>query len=394
MKSLLLIYENAAGEPADELDGRTPLQVARCPAATRLASEGLCGVLARVPSGEGARAEALLAALMGVPRADAWRLARGPLEAEAVGADWATYPYAYRADLVTMDEGVMRDGCLVNLTRAETDQLVGTLQDALDALPARIKTVDAGHAVVMVQQDEAKLDIGFAPWLVKGVDEVPRPEGKRAQVRRKVMERAVQALDRQTINDVRVDLGENPVNALWLWGGGPQVELLEKFGGRPLKGIMLTQSAMAHGLAMSLGLPVDALASPCSASDGTAVVDAEYMAKLFKAYDVVVVYVEAPPELIRGSAADKVRMLERMDLLLTDPLLEAVKKVKHRRFVLATVPAASDGTQRARGPVLPVAVWGAHVVADEVLRWDEISCAEGELKRAEPTEVFGRLVGG
>ncbi len=394
MKSLLLIYENAADEPMEALDGRTPLQVARCPAATRLAGEGICGVLARPPSGEGARAEALLAALMGVPRSDAWRLTRGPLEAESVGADWVAYNYAYRADLVTLEEGVMRDAQLSRLTRPETEILVDALQAELDALNVRLLTVEAGYAVALAQSDEVRLEPGHAPWLVEGEDEAPKPEGKRGKLMRDIMQRAAHVLARQNINDVRVDLGDNPATALWLWGGGRRVELLEKFGGRPLKGVMLTQSAMARGLAVSLGLAVQPLRDPWTATDPREVVEAERMAALFKEYDVVVVYVQAPPELIRGPAADKVRLLERMDLLLTDPLLEAIKKVKHRRFVLATVPAAAGWSSRARGPDHPVVVWGAHVHEDGVARWDEESCAEGELDHVDPMDVFGRLVGG
>lgn len=394
MKSLLLIYENAADEPMDALDGRTPLQVARCPAATRLAGEGICGALARPPSGEGARAEAMLAALLGVPRPDAWRLTRGPLEAIGVGADWTTHNFAYRADMVTIEGGVIRDAHLARLTLPETKQLLAAIQPELDQLNVRILPVDAGHAVVMIQNDDGRLEPGVAPWLFHSEDEAPLPEGKKAKPIREVMQRAERVLASQTINEVRVDLRENPANALWLWGGGMRVELLEKFGGRPLKGVVLTQSAMAKGLALSLGLDVQAIADPWMATEPSDVVNPERMVGLFKDYDVVVVYVQAPPELISGPAAAKVHFLERMDMLLTDPLLEAIKKVKHRRFVLATAPtAAAQGLWR-RGPRLPVVVWGAHVHEDGVSRWDEESCSGGELSEVEPMDVFGRLVGG
>ena len=394
MKSLLLVYENAAAEPMAALDGRTPLQVARCPAATRLAAEGLCGVLAKPPSGEGPRAEALLAALMGVPRADAWRLSRGALEAEAVGADWKAFNFSYRADLVTLDQGVMRDARLARLTALETESLVAALQPELNPMGVRLLPVGAGHAVALMNHADHRLDIGFAPWLLEGMDEAPRPEGRRHKVLREIMTSAAGVLAQQTINHVRVDLGENPASDLWLWGGGPRVELLEKFGGRPLKGVVLTQSAMARGLALSLGLEVRALENPWRVAETPSVVQPDEMAQLFKDFDMVVVYVEAPPELMEGSAGERVRLLERMDLQLTDPLLEAAKRVKHRRVVLATVPAAAPGGWRPRWTSLPVTVWGAHVSPDATARWDEESCEEGELKKVEPMDVFGRLVGG
>jgi 2,3-bisphosphoglycerate-independent phosphoglycerate mutase len=394
MKSLLLVYENAAAEPMDALDGRTPLQVARCPHATRLAGEGLCGLLSRLPAGEGPRAEALLAALLGVPRGDAWRLSRGALEAEAVGADWLTFNYAYRADLVTLDQGIMRDAHLARLTPAETERLVASLQAELDALNVRIKPVRAGHAVVMMQQDDVRQETGFAPWLVAENDEAPRLEGKRARLAREVMEAAARVLARQTINDVRVDLGENPVTDLWLWAGGTPVELLEKFGGRNLRGAMLTQSAMARGLGLRMGMTVEPLAEPWLTAEATPAVTGETLTRLWQEHDLVVVYVEAPATLLEGPAKDRVHLLERLDLLVTGPLLEAVKKIKHRRMVLATVPTAAGPGSSRDELELPVVVWGAHVNPDAAARWDEVACAAGELSDVDATDVFGRLVGG
>ncbi len=393
MKSLLLIYENAAAGPRDDLDGRTPLQVARCPHATRLAGEGVGGILGKPPSGEGLRAEALLASLLGVPRADAWRLARGALEAEAVGADWATFNYAYRADLVTVDQGRIRDAHLARLSRLETEQLVAGLQAELDTLNVRVMPVKAGHAVVLMQHEDQRLATGFAPWLVAGDDEAPLPEGKQARQAREVMERAARVLSRQTINDVRVDLGENPATHLWLWGGGPRADILEKFGGRPLRGLMLTQSAMARGLALRLGMAVQALSDTWTSGDATPAVTPEQLGALFQDYDMVVVYVEASPVLIEGTGAERVHLLERLDLLVTGPLFEAMKKIKHRRMVVAALPAADDGTY-SRGEGQPVMVWGSHVNPDEAKRWDEVESEQGELEQVEAMDVFGRLVGG
>jgi 2,3-bisphosphoglycerate-independent phosphoglycerate mutase len=108
---------------------------------------------------------------------------------------------------------------------------------------------------------------------------------------------------------------------------------------------------------------------------------------------MVVVYVEASPVLIEGTGAERVHLLERLDLLVTGPLFEAMKKIKHRRMVVAALPAADDGTY-ARGEGQPVMVWGSHVNPDEAKRWDEVESEQGELEQVEAMDVFGRLVGG
>ncbi len=393
MKALLLVIEDAAGLPQDALDGRTPLQVARCPAATRLAGEGMCGVLARPPSGETARAEAYLAGLLGVPRGDAWRLARGPLEAEACGADWIQYDYAYRADLVTLDEDRMQDGLPAGLTGLETERLADALRDGLLELGAQVAPAGDGHLALLMKRDESRLDVGWAPWLLEGEDEVPEPERRRGEAVRAVFERAAALLPGQPINEVRLDLRENPANALWLWGGGPRVELPDRLGGRALRGVLYSRSAMARGLGRRLGLTTRDLAPSWLEGEGQLALTAEEILADFEQVDLVCVYVEAPRAFLRGPAEEHVRLMERIDVLLTAPLLEAMKRIKLKRMVLAAMPSAGV-PGRIRGPRWPVTVWGAHVHPDEAPRWDEVAGAAGDLGEADPVDVFGRLMGG
>lgn len=392
MKSVLLVYENAADVPRDELDGRTPLQVARCPAAARLATDGCCGLL-KSPGGEPGRVEAMLAALSGVPREDAWRLARGPLEAEAMKVDWAAYSYAYRGDFVTLDEGVLRDSWLSKLSLQETELLAQAVQAEFDPAEARLLTLDPGHVIVLLKSDDTRLDPGRAPWTVEGEVEATLPTGRHGKLLREVMDKAAAVLAKQTINDVRVDLGENPATALWLWGGGPRQDLLQKFGGRPVRAAMLTQSAFAAGLGRLLGMTVEPLLDPWAGHGPADVLDGSRLASLLRDHDWLVVYVEAPRALLAGPPAEKVRLLERMDLLLTQPLLEGLKKVKHRRALLATLDTVTSEADRARPLPRPFALWGAHVEPDAVMRWDEPSCGQGGLGQAEPGRLVDLLAG-
>lgn len=394
MKSVLLVYENAAGEPAGELDGRTPLQVARCAAATRMASEGRCGMLGGAPAGGTPRVEAMLAALCGVPGADAWRLARGPLEAESAGADWSAYNYAYRGDFITLDGGVIRDSRLSKLSLQEAELLTRSVQGAFDPAAVRFLTLAPGHVVVLVKAEDTKLSPGQAPWAVEGEAEASLPPGRHGKLPRSIMAGAADVLARQTINDVRVDLGENPASALWLWGGGPRVELHERFGGRPLKAAMLTQSAMAAGLGRLLGMAVEPLPDPWVGQQPSDVLGAARWARLLKEHDLVVVYVEAPSALLRGPATEKVRLLERMDLLLTAPLFDGVRRIKHRRVAMASLDTTVGEAERERPVRQPVLLWGAHVEPDAAPRWDEPACAAGALASVEPEALFTQVAGG
>ena len=387
MKSIVLIYENAADVPRKELDGRTPLEVARCPAATRLVAEGVGGAFARPSARAPASAESRLAALCGVSEASAALAARGPLEAASLGVDLAAYTHAYCGELVTLDDGRVRDGRLVRLTLQETDALAQAVQKLFDPSRVRLLARAPGRLAVLVRAEGDDLEAGQAPWLLEG-EELDLLPGPGAELMGEMLEKSVQALARQTINDVRVDLGENPASAVWLWGGGP----LARLGAAPLRTRVWTQSAMAAGLARQLDLPVQPLLDPWLAGQPSDVVDAAAVREWLNEVDRLVVYVEAPPEFHRGSAREKVRLLERMDVLLTQPLLDVFKRVKERRFLLASVEAAVSG-DAGRGPPHLLALWGSHMEADTVEHWDETACAAGRLAGASMENVLNRLMG-
>lgn len=387
MKSLVVILESAADLPRAELDGRTPLAVARCPAAARLASEGLTGVLGKAAGRAPATAEARLAAFCGLDSDAVARVARGPLEAASLDVDTAGYTHAYRGELVTLDNGLLRDGRLKRLTLQETEQLAAAVQQRFDPKRVRVLARAPGRLSVLVRAEGEDLAPGEAPWLLEN-DEVYELPARGAELQTEMIEKSAEVLARHAINDIRVDLGENPANAIWLWGGGP----LARLEPAPLRLHFFTQSAMAAGLARLLDAPVSPLLDPWTAAQPSDVVDADALRAWITACDRVVVYVEAPPEFIRGGAAEKVHLLERMDVLLLQPLIDVFRRVKQRRFLLAAVEAAQPSDPARRAPQ-PVAVWGSHLEPDAVQHWDEIACRGGSLSERSMNDLSALLLG-
>lgn len=216
--------------------------------------------------------------------------------------DWATFNYAYRADLGTVDQGRIRDAHLAHLSRLETERLVASLQAELDALNVRVMPVEAGHAVVLMQHEDQRLaGTGFRPLVGGG--------GRRGSVAGRQAgsagarghgagdPRIVPADHQRRAGGSGRESGHPSV----VVGGGPRADILEKFGGRPLRGFMLTQSAMARGLALRLGMAVQELPDTWTSGEATPAVTPEQLGALFQDYDMVVVYVEASPVLIEGT---------------------------------------------------------------------------------------------
>ena len=72
----------------------------------------------------------------------------------------------------------------------------------------------------------------------------------------KLMERAKTILKKHSVNNVRVDLGENPANNIWLWGQGTRPKLpsfKEKFG---VEGSIISAVDLVNGIGKLAGLEV------------------------------------------------------------------------------------------------------------------------------------------
>ena len=387
MKHVVVVYEGAADAPQRELEGRTPLQVARCPNAARLAREGRAGWLKAPAREEDHRSEVLLALLCGCSHPEALQLHRGPVEAAALEEDLRGYTHAFRANLVTLDGGQLRESRVGRLSLEETRLLTASVQDAFDPQQVRLLTAAPARVMVLVRSDQEILAPGLHPDLAEGDVELYLPQGKRGELVRRMLEASGRALQKATINDVRVDLGENPATHLWLWGGGRFYQPGHRAG------LVLSNSQLGRGLARLLGMGWHPLRDPWGEDASSLERNAALFAQSLQEADFLLVHVEAPREAGGyGGAVEKVRLLERVDLVLLGPLMRALEQARPCRVALTAdnllVPSGHEAAGRA-----PVAVWRDGVDQGGVAHWDEPSCREGALGALAPEDLYSITMG-
>jgi 2,3-bisphosphoglycerate-independent phosphoglycerate mutase len=382
LKSVLVIIEGAADVPRDELIRRTPMAVARCPTATKLVSEGRGGLIAPLKPRFHGRHEMLLALWCGVSHEEAAGIARGPLEWEHAAGDWGGYNYAYVGNFVTIDNGVLREGNLSQLSMEETRVLASAIQEFFDPSEARLLPVAGGRVVVALKTDGMP-EPGVPPSKVEGETEAAILSPKKSELPRRIMDKAASVLERVTVNDVRVDLGENPATHLWLWGGGPAPKRPNLSGGRGRTFGMVTNSRMASGFAKLARMQLTDLPDPWSETAESPPIDAAGYGKLLAGVDCLTLYIEPPdrPDGF-GTASQKVHFLDRVDLLVLAPLLDAVAKAGPARVALAT-----DGFLQRKSLKAPWAAWGRGIEPDQVQHWDEASCRNGGLGLADVADA-------
>jgi 2,3-bisphosphoglycerate-independent phosphoglycerate mutase len=325
---LLVVLAGAFDAAADA----TPLSDAEKPALDRMARVGRCGVLrldarsswdgfAAMVAGEG-RAPSLGAA-------------------EALGLGVAVGPgeVAYRADFVTLGDRGLSDPFGGKVRDPEASSLLDAVRAA--APSARLARAGGHRNVCVLPAPE-----GFCPSPWEMVGRRPASGLPADGPVRDLYETAARVLAQHDVNAVRVDLRENPANALWLHGGGAGTA-----GSPPGEGaaVLVGRGAATAGLALAAGLR-----SVVVEGDDD-VLAAAALAEIARG-GLVIVRTESVMDAAVAGAAAKRDALSRADARLVAPLLAAMEE---RDSWIAAVAADSaiDAETRAlsRRPV-PLAV--------------------------------------
>jgi 2,3-bisphosphoglycerate-independent phosphoglycerate mutase len=402
LKHVVVIYEGMADLPSPDLEGRTPMQAARAPVATRLAEAGWAGCSAAARTADDVRAEVTLARLLGVAPTQAAAVQCGPLEALAAGVEAPAGSWAFRLDLVTLDGDVLRSAAVPRLSLEETQALVEALQAEWTEDQVRLRVLAPGQALAVCQVDAAQLISGVMPFGLLGEElRVAWGKQRRTAFVRDFMERARPVLAAHPVNEVRVDLGENPANGCWLWGGGP---VLAPAAAPHEAGLLVTRSRRATGLARWLGWSVVPLDDVWSVSDagragagrarqaGRAVPPFRLgeLVEALRQHDRVVMYVGSRWSGGRyGSATDKVWAMETLDHGLLGPFVDVLEAYRPYRLVLTVDNAVASASGQAQRLPLPVVLRDSEQAGDAVAHWDEVACGRGSLgviKRARWTD--------
>src|SRR5919201_5337970 len=122
MKYAIVIPDGAADEPQESLGGQTPLQAAKIPEMDRIARDGILGRSRNVPDRFLPASDVATLSLFGYDP-ERYYTGRAPLEAAAMGLALGPEDWAIRCNLVTVENGQMRDFTAGHIPSAEGHQL-------------------------------------------------------------------------------------------------------------------------------------------------------------------------------------------------------------------------------------------------------------------------------
>ena len=316
-KLVLLVPDGMADEAVPALGGRTPLEAAATPAMDELAAHGVTGMVTTVPEGLPAGSDVANLAVLGYDPATVYT-GRAPLEAASIGVDLGPADVAFRCNLVTIADGLMKDNAAGHLPTELSAPIVRLLDERLGGGPFEFhagvsfrnllvrRGGGAAAAAVGTTPPHDKLDCPADEWLPRG--------GEAAATLRDLMARA----------HPLVAAGGTPATDIWVWGQGtaPRMPALRELRG--LDGAVVAAVDLVKGIGFYAGMEV--LDVPGATGD----LDTDYAAKgraalaALEGHDLVFVHVEAPDEAGHmGDAEGKRRAIERVDAEVLRPLLDS-----------------------------------------------------------------------
>ena len=311
MKYLLILADGAADEPLAELGGKTPLEVAKKPNMDKIAKNGRCGMLKTVEECMTPGSDVANMSILGYDP-EKYYTGRGALEALSMGVPFGEDDMAYRCNLVTIENGKMKDFAAGHITSEEGAELFKSLQEKVTGVTFY---PGVSYRNVMMFPGGKGAETYPPHDIVDEVVDNYMQKGPDAETLMKLMVRAADVFENHPVNIARKAAGKNPATTIWPWSAGKKPAMpkfCDMFG---KQGAMISAVDLLFGIAACCGMEI------VKVEGATGYLDTNYMGKAKAAVealqggaDFVYMHVEATDEAGHlGSIEEKIKAIERLD---------------------------------------------------------------------------------
>ena len=380
LQFIVILCDGAADFPLDVLDGKTPLEAAETPHMDAVAASGTVGLIDLIPAPLQPGSDVGNLAVLGYDP-ERYLTGRAPLEAAAMNVPIAPDQTAFRCNLVTLEQGRMKDYSAGHISSEEAAQLMEAVNRGIGGAEAEFYAgVQYRHLLLAPDRlDSARTtpphDIMGEPY------QEHAPSGGGSETLRGWIEASWEVLRGHPVNKARTAAGKEPANSVWLWGQGKAPSMpdyREKYG---LGGLAVSAVDLVRGIARYAGLETLEVPGATGFLDTNYAGKAEYALSALesdKSLDFAYIHVEAPDEAAHmGSADAKVEALEAIDREIARRALEyADARGAVRLAVLPDHVTAVSTRTHARGAV-PFAARGPGIDADGIDRYTEAAASKG-----------------
>jgi 2,3-bisphosphoglycerate-independent phosphoglycerate mutase len=375
----------------------------------RVAQTGVVGRANNVPASLTPASDVATLSLFGYDPLEVYT-GRAPLETAAMGIRLGPHDWAIRCNLVTIEDGKMRDFTAGHIGSADGRALVEAVDKALGG-PAEVGGLPPGSVTLEFHPGVSYRNIlvfrtsAPAPFTAETRSQPPHdipdrpingyvPQGPGSYLLRDLMTRSQDVLADHPVNKARVARGERPATQIWLWGQGKAPSL------RPFTEVYGKRGAISSGVDLVRGVGALLGWTRIDAPGVTDYLDNDYAAQgraaiaALQDHDLVCVHVEAPDEASHEGRADaKVQALEAIDRDIVGPLLEALPRFGDWRIFISPDHRTPLRTRAHAHGAVPFALAGTGVAARGQPAYDEAVGAASDFAFDKGHEVMRHLLG-
>ncbi|MCK9573372.1 MAG: cofactor-independent phosphoglycerate mutase [Candidatus Omnitrophica bacterium] len=396
MKYIFIVPDGAADYPSEMLGGKTPLEAADKPFMNSLAKEGVLGRVKTVPSGFQPASDVANLSLLGY-EPQRYYAGRGPLEAANFGVDLGEDDLAFRCNLVTESEGKLLDYSAGHISDREAGILIEYLEKNLGTEDIKFYA-GKSYRHLMVYKKASKLLLDklnfFAPHDIMGRGiKKHLPSGRGSEHIITLMNRSRELLKDHEINKVRIDLGENPANMIWLWGAGRKIAIpafKEKFG---ISGAVISAVDLINGIGKIIGLKIIKVDGANAYYDTNYKGKAEAAIKALEDCDFVFIHIEATDEAGHNNDLRmKITCIERIDKLIVGTIMEKMKGKDYRIMISPDHPTPVSRRTHTDEPV-PFVLAGTGITGQNFSSYCEAEAANSSHYFASGPDLMNYFLG-
>jgi 2,3-bisphosphoglycerate-independent phosphoglycerate mutase len=383
-----------ADHAVERLGGKTLLQYANIEYMDQLAHEGRCGRLITVPEGFPPGSEVANTAILGYDLNKVYE-GRGPLEAASIGYEMAPDDFAIRCNIITLEDGRIITHNGGNLQTEDADILIKYLNEHLGSDRVRFITgiqyrhllvIKGGSKHIVCNPPHDHPNEEWRPLLVSAEADAPVEEGRMtaqetADLINDLILKSQELLAQHPFNIERAKRGERQANSIWPWSGGyrPEMKTISDTYPQVKSGAVISAVDLIRGIGHYAGLKKIFVNGATGLADTNYEGKAEAAIEALRKYDFVFLHVEASDEAGHdGDLELKVKTIEYLDKRIVKPIYEEVKTWDEPVCiaVLPDHPTPVEMRIHVNEPV-PFLIWYPGIEADDVERYDEVSCVSG-----------------
>lgn len=396
MKYIVVVPDGAADYPLDALGGKTPLEAADTPFMDSLAKKGMLGRVKTVPEGFVPSSDVANLSLLGYEPQN-YYTGRGPLEAANSGIDLEKDDLAFRCNLITESEGKLLDYSAGHITDKEAEILIEYIDEKLGTEDIKfVAGKSYRHLMLYKKGKDLELDKPsyFPPHDIMGRQiKHYLPRGKNSKIIVDLMQQSYSLLKDHEINKVRVDLGENPGNMIWLWGCGAKPQMpsfKEKFN---VTGAVISAVDLIKGTGRIIGLKVIEVQGANGYYDTNYQGKAEAGLKALEEVDFVFIHIEAVDEASHNQDLRmKITCLERIDKLVVGTILNGMEGKEFRILISPDHPTPVQKRTHTDEPV-PFVIYGKGIEEGKFSSYGENEAASSGLYFEKGSDLMRFFLG-